>query len=280
MKSSLDRYRQYRQRRAKARARERWADQVCTWVDGLAGKRILEVGCDLQGALARYISDRYQPAELVGLNPYAKNVELSSSCRLDQGDIRKAPYPDDHFDVILSTSAFEHIHDFDVALQEMYRVLRPGGYLYSRFGPIWSTSYGHHLWLIHNGNLYNYWNVILPSYCHLLMTREQVADHLRSSYDEDVVEVISNYVFGSDEQNRLFYEDYENIIRSSPFEVMCMKGYDHPELGEKYNHQVTPEILRALRARFPEYRNFGYDGILLPMSKPTSGGVDAHASGP
>ena len=98
--------------------------------------------------------------------------------------------------------------------------------------------------------------------------------------DEDVVEVISNYVFGSDEQNRLFYEDYENIIRSSPFEVMCMKGYDHPELGEKYNHQVTPEILRALRARFPEYRNFGYDGILLLMSKPTSGGVDAHASGP
>jgi hypothetical protein len=37
-----------------------------------------------------------------------------------------------------------------------------------------SGSYGHHLWVTHGGRLYNYWNVILPPYCHLLLAKEEI----------------------------------------------------------------------------------------------------------
>ena len=36
------------------------------------------------------------------------------------------PYPDDTFDAIMSMQVFEHVQDYDVALREIRRVLRPG----------------------------------------------------------------------------------------------------------------------------------------------------------
>ena len=43
------------------------------------------------------------------------------------GDIRKIPYPDDKFDLIISIGTVEHFPDSIKALKEMKRVLKPGG---------------------------------------------------------------------------------------------------------------------------------------------------------
>src|SRR5262249_46164480 len=249
-------------------APQSWSDMIASWCGGLTGKRILEVGCDLSGQFVTQLFRLYQPVEMVGLNPQASNVDIAPGCRIETGDIRETSYPDGYFDVIVSSSAFEHIQTFEVAVEEMYRILRPGGYLFSHFGPIWSGTYGHHVTLTYQGTLYNYWNLILPPYCHLLMTPEQVADSLARTHPPDFCRLVAEYVFTSEDQNRLFYEDYEAIITKSAFKVLLFKGYDHWELSERYNVSVTPETFRLLQRKYPGRRHFAYDGITLLLAKP------------
>jgi SAM-dependent methyltransferase len=46
---------------------------------------------------------------------------------IDEGNVMAMPYPDDSFDAVLSVEAISHYRDVEAALQEMRRVLRPGG---------------------------------------------------------------------------------------------------------------------------------------------------------
>jgi ubiquinone/menaquinone biosynthesis C-methylase UbiE len=242
-----------------------WLKYGSEFCNGFQGKKILDVGCDLDGKLIAEIHSKYQPQEVIGMNLAAEQKELFPNCRMEPGDIRQTHYPDNYFDVLVSASAFEHIHKFEIALDEMYRILKPGGFLYAGFGPIWSTCYGHHMWFIHQGQLINYWNVILPAYCHLLMTPQELFDHCIKQHDQSLSEAIVQYVFFSQDQNRLFYEDYEKIIGESKFKALFFKGYDHRELRALY--AITSETLDALRHKYPRNRHFLYDGIMILLRK-------------
>jgi len=242
-----------------------WLKYGADFCGGFAGKKILDVGCDLDGKLITEIHDKYQPLEVIGINLAAEPKQLSPNCRMEAGNIRHTRYSDNTFDVIVSASAFEHIHQLDLALQEIYRILKPGGFVYAGFGPIWSTCYGHHLWFVHQGQLINYWNTILPAYCHLLMTPQQLFDHCVGQYGQALSEAIVQYVFFSKDQNQLFYEDYEHIIERSRFDVLYFKGYDYRELRALY--PITGETLDALRYQYPRNRNFLYDGIMILLRK-------------
>jgi SAM-dependent methyltransferase len=255
-------------KRRLSRPPREWLAAVSAWCGGLTGKRVLDVGCDSGGILVYQIDRLYRPREVVGLNPIVEPRSFSATCRIEPGDVRKAAYPDGHFDVILSRSAFEHIHDMDAALAEMYRILKPGGTLYSAFGPIWSSCCGHHLWVWHRGRRYNYRNVILPPFCHLLMSEEEVFALLRKSYDEELARKLARYVFGSDEQNRLFFEDYDSAVRQSRFERLFFMGYSEPQISAKYDPLTTPALLEALKKKYPKHDNFMYEGISLLLRKP------------
>ena len=55
------------------------------------------------------------------------------------------PSQDNSFDAIVSLATFEHIHELPKALEELHRVLKTDGYIYTSFGPIWTSAKGHHL---------------------------------------------------------------------------------------------------------------------------------------
>jgi SAM-dependent methyltransferase len=237
-------------------------------VGGLAGKRVVEVGADHVGSLISAIEMFGGASEVIGLNPAFPSRRVGPRSFMTQVDARACGLDSASVDVVVSSSAFEHVHRLDEVLCEMDRILRPGGLLYSHFGPLWSTSYGHHLWFVHGGREITYHNTLLPPWCHLLHSREEIRAMCEGVVDDVLRDKIVDYVCDSPEQNRLFFDDYQRIVDESPLEVIFLKGYDHYELTPKYPDSRNPVMLEQLATRFPDRHGFLYDGITLMLRKP------------
>jgi len=65
-----------------------------------------------------------------------KNPTLDSAAVIEVGEA--LPYPDDHFDLIVSRYVFEHIANPEWAARELLRVLKPGGWICAMTPNKWS----------------------------------------------------------------------------------------------------------------------------------------------
>ena len=131
----------YDSRIGKLRARERLLDLV-PW---RGCEAVLDLGCGrglLLNAAARRLKtgkatglDLWQAEDLTGNRPEAvlENARLegvSDRIEVKTGDMRKIPFPDASFDVIVSNVAIHNIYDREGrerTMSEIARVLRPGG---------------------------------------------------------------------------------------------------------------------------------------------------------
>lgn len=88
---------------------------------GITEKLVLDVGSyDVNGTLGPVFRD----AQYVGM-------DMTEGPGVDVvGVASEIPFPDAHFDVVVSTSCFEHDDMFWVSFLEMLRVLKPGGVMY------------------------------------------------------------------------------------------------------------------------------------------------------
>ncbi|HEY1382086.1 MAG TPA: methyltransferase domain-containing protein [Dongiaceae bacterium] len=107
-----------------------WAPVMCDIARIETGHRVLDVACGT-GALTRAVLARVGPRGMVvGLDP---NQDMLSVARRRSGDIawregkaEAIPFPDAHFDAVVSQFGFMFFEDRPRALREMIRVLRPG----------------------------------------------------------------------------------------------------------------------------------------------------------
>jgi SAM-dependent methyltransferase len=102
-----------------------------------SGDRVLDVGCG-PGRLAIVAGSVAGPtSEICGIDPAPEMIELARRnavrtgvrVRFEVGVIEALPYPDDHFDVVLSSLMLHHLPDQlkRRGLAEIRRVLKPGG---------------------------------------------------------------------------------------------------------------------------------------------------------
>jgi len=100
------------------------------------GARILEVGCGQGNAFATF-TRLCAPVRLVGLDVDATAVAEARRraeaalipAELFEGDVRRLPFPDAAFDVVVDFGTCYHIARPEAALREIARVLAPGGRL-------------------------------------------------------------------------------------------------------------------------------------------------------
>ncbi|MCU0570900.1 MAG: class I SAM-dependent methyltransferase [Oculatellaceae cyanobacterium Prado106] len=98
-----------------------------------SGERILDLGCGT-GTLIQQLLQINAQLEVTGLDPTAEMIAVAQQKLPPSVDLRVAsatsiPFPDATFDRVISTSAFHYFRDPAPALEEVHRVLKPGGQL-------------------------------------------------------------------------------------------------------------------------------------------------------
>lgn len=105
-------------------------------INEFRGKHLFELGSFTGGALVRWV-ERYGFAKADGIdvNPlYAEagNIyaqQMGMPVKLTTGFGENIPFPDNSFDFIFTHDVMEHVRSVEATMDELYRVLKPGGKL-------------------------------------------------------------------------------------------------------------------------------------------------------
>jgi arsenite methyltransferase len=108
--------------------------QVLEALKAAAGERVLDIGSG-PGLLAYDIATAVGgTGRVCGIDASGAMVAMSSKrcagqpwAEFRMADAAQLPFPDNSFDVAVSTQVYEYLPDVPAALRELHRVLRPGG---------------------------------------------------------------------------------------------------------------------------------------------------------
>ena len=102
-----------------------------------SGMSVLDCGCG-SGSITLGLAEAVAPGEVVGIDiskdpiEHARKSALEksvSNVRFEVASVLEIPFPDESFDAVFSHAVLEHLSSPLVALTEMRRVLKPGGFV-------------------------------------------------------------------------------------------------------------------------------------------------------
>lgn len=101
-------------------------------LDGLSNKKLLDIGC-ADGTTTYQIYKNFKNNIITGLDYYIKAIDFAKKkypqIKFVAGDAHNMPFKNNSFDVITAIETLEHLHNPKKVLKEIYRVLKPRGYL-------------------------------------------------------------------------------------------------------------------------------------------------------
>ncbi|MBI5365182.1 MAG: glycosyltransferase [Planctomycetes bacterium] len=224
---------------------------------GFTGREVLEVG----GAIPAETALALRPARWVAGYPSAEAMTLGPYERRDL-DARALAFPDASFDMVFSSCAFEHINDFDQALTEMRRVLRPGGAIVTHFAPIWSCAVGHHLWETDaEGRRVMFLDRVVPDFAHLLLTEDELRGYLALVLGADAARRCTEYIVRHPCINRVFEGDFRRMFRAAGFDDGAMEAQSPWHARHVPSARLLAELLRA-HPKGGDFATPGLRGVL------------------
>lgn len=170
-------------------------------------------------------------------------------------------FDDCSFDVIYSTDCFEHVGDFSAVIQECFRVLRPGGVLFSKFAPIWSGPKGHHAWVEVDGSVHTFNDGIVPDWQHLIGDDKAFWSSVCARTDAAVADAVTEYSLRSGDLNRHTDDEFLRQIESMPWRKVL-------NIPLRSSAGALNGVRQELSRSYPDVRDFRTDGFLWILAKP------------
>ena len=112
------------------------------------GSKVLDVGCG-EGRHIFGILNEFEDVYCYGLDQdipsldkckegleFFKELDLNGTV-FQQGSIYQLPFKENFFDLIICSEVLEHLDDYHAAIDEIYRVLKPGGKFLSSVPSYW-----------------------------------------------------------------------------------------------------------------------------------------------
>ena len=101
-----------------------------------SGAKVLDVGCGF-GGTSRYLADKLGPkADVTGITLSPNQVKRGTELAMERGlsnakfmvmNALEMDFPDNSFDIVWACESGEHMPDKEAYINEMMRVLKPGG---------------------------------------------------------------------------------------------------------------------------------------------------------
>jgi len=93
---------------------------------------LLDIGC-ADGTTTLQIHKYFPKLKITGLDYYQKAIEFARrtkpQIKFVIADVHKLPFRNNSFDIVSAIETLEHLQNPKLALSEIYRVLKPRGYL-------------------------------------------------------------------------------------------------------------------------------------------------------
>jgi SAM-dependent methyltransferase len=111
------------------------------------GMTLLDAGCG-PGSITSGLAMHTAPSEVVGVDLDSARIETASRDTREAGvenisyqvaDVTNLPFEDGHFHAVFANGLIEHLEDPGVGIQELLRILKPGGVIGVR-SPDWGVA--------------------------------------------------------------------------------------------------------------------------------------------
>lgn len=234
-------------------------------------KDVLEVGGGQSGEAALpFLKDGAASVAITGLDHVTEEKAVSQKLRFLRANALSLTdvFEPESFDVVYGLSIVEHIPSPQTFLNEVHKVLRPGGVAYFEGNPLWSSAKGHHLWVATWGGPYQHKATAnylfssfpqkastnpLPDWSHLLMSEQQMTEHLTAKALPKVdIDCIIDWVYRSDQVNRLSLSEIAKAYSTSRLIVLE---------ANTVRSKVPPDVELTLRRQCGDGIDYGTRGI-------------------
>lgn len=176
-----------------------------------------------------------------------------SKCQFIKMNAEQMLFKDELFDFVISINAFEHISDPEKALYEIYRVLKPGGYAFIQFDPVYFCDTG--------GHMFDYIN---EPWGHLIYEEEEYLELLKNANTPQ--DVINDFIFGINKKpKKYYYELFRSVVKNGMFE----KKYSRSWSGVVSNEHLSHNNYLKLREIHDE-KDLLFRGMNILLKKNTS----------
>ena len=236
---------------------------------------LLDNGCETTGRQLYLLAEQIK-GRVVGINicpgfPEATIQHRRENTEFYRMDGQNLTFDDHTFDVVISLNVLEHAANPAQYLTECYRVIRPGGFAYFSWHPIWSGAVGHHVHMdmisrsahrlgIKPPTKYSLDGKIIPLWGHLLLTSEEMLSLLieDKKYHPLLAEWIVDYIYQNKDLNRWFWQDFLSAFRQLSWELIEVNPH---------KQNIPQKILEQLQQKYEEINDFHISSATIIVHK-------------